>query len=251
MRVGKLVNILITFSMTGVGFQADWVEGGGLCLRSGPAVPLSTRRLHLVDEDLDTVLCGGYLAASPEAMKIIAWNCQGLGCPWIVRALRELVKLHNRLYFISETKSNARRYDLIKQQLNYFAVGVDSTGRGGGLLLWRKDVDFWVQSFSDHHIVTTIASEGDFNKILDLHDKQGVRRSALWQMQDFDNCLDECGLSDLGFMGYCFTWCNNRVQPATIRERLDRACGDRQWLLLFPNALLSDIVGPCRIMPCW
>ncbi|KAL0405296.1 UNVERIFIED_CONTAM: hypothetical protein Slati_3843500 [Sesamum latifolium] len=81
----------------------------------------------------------------------------GLGSPWRVRTLLELVRLHNPgLVFISQTKSNYRRYKAIKQRLNFFGLGVASRGRGGGLLLlWRKDVEVWVQSYSPHHIYAT------------------------------------------------------------------------------------------------
>ncbi|KAL0355322.1 UNVERIFIED_CONTAM: putative mitochondrial protein [Sesamum radiatum] len=52
---------------------------------------------------------------------------------------------------------NNRRGEMLKEKLNYFGVGCASNGRRGGLLLlWRKDVDVWIQSFSDHHIDATV-----------------------------------------------------------------------------------------------
>ncbi|KAL0401242.1 UNVERIFIED_CONTAM: hypothetical protein Slati_4154100 [Sesamum latifolium] len=76
-------------------------------------------------------------------MKILSWNCQGIGPPWTVRTLTELVKLHRpNLVFLSETKCKARRVDRIKNVVSYNGIGVDSVGKGGGLaLLWRKDID--------------------------------------------------------------------------------------------------------------
>ncbi|KAL0386045.1 UNVERIFIED_CONTAM: hypothetical protein Sradi_2998800 [Sesamum radiatum] len=90
-------------------------------------------------------------------MKILAWNCQGLGAPWTVRKLCELVRLHDPgLVLLSETKSNGRRGEMVKERLNYYGVGVRSKGNSRGLLLlWRKDVDVWIQSYSDHHINAT------------------------------------------------------------------------------------------------
>ncbi|KAL0411828.1 UNVERIFIED_CONTAM: hypothetical protein Slati_3772500 [Sesamum latifolium] len=107
---------------------------------------------------MHSITGGGCGAAPPLAMKILAWNCQGLGAPWTVRVLRELVRLHDPgLVFLSETKCNSRRGEMLKEKLNYFSVGVSSKGRSGGLLLlWRKDVDVWIQSFSDHHLDATI-----------------------------------------------------------------------------------------------
>ncbi|KAL0355426.1 UNVERIFIED_CONTAM: LINE-1 retrotransposable element O protein [Sesamum radiatum] len=84
----------------------------------------------------------------------------GLGSPWTVRTLKELIQLHKPgLVFLSETKCKARRCARVKELVNYYSVGVDSVGKGGGLiLLWRKDVEVWLQSFSSHHIDATVKS---------------------------------------------------------------------------------------------
>ncbi|KAL0421016.1 UNVERIFIED_CONTAM: hypothetical protein Slati_3124500 [Sesamum latifolium] len=93
-------------------------------------------------------------------MKILSWNCQGIGFPWTVRTLTELNKLHRSgLVFLSKTKCKARRVDRIKNLVNYNGIGVYSVGKGGGLLLlWRKDVEVWLQSSSVHHINATVRS---------------------------------------------------------------------------------------------
>ncbi|KAL0405661.1 UNVERIFIED_CONTAM: putative mitochondrial protein [Sesamum latifolium] len=82
----------------------------------------------------------------------------GTGAPWTVRSLMELIKVHSPgLVFLSETKCKSRRVEQLKEYLNYNGIGVDSCGKGGGLLLlWRKDIDVWIQSFSAHHIDTTV-----------------------------------------------------------------------------------------------
>ncbi|KAL0408323.1 UNVERIFIED_CONTAM: hypothetical protein Sradi_1766700 [Sesamum radiatum] len=98
-------------------------------------------------------------------MKLIVWNCQGLGALWLVQTLTEVVKLHRLgLVFISKTKCKGRRYDRLKEKFNYHRIGVDAIGRSGGLLLlWRKDVEVWLQSFSVNHIDATI-------KYVDCHE---------------------------------------------------------------------------------
>ncbi|KAL0300144.1 UNVERIFIED_CONTAM: Retrovirus-related Pol polyprotein from transposon RE1 [Sesamum calycinum] len=64
------------------------------------------------------------------------------------------------LGFLFETKCKARRCDRMKNLVNYNGVGVEPVGKGGGLLLlWRKDLDVWLQSFSSHHIDVTVKSE--------------------------------------------------------------------------------------------
>ncbi|KAL0378750.1 UNVERIFIED_CONTAM: hypothetical protein Sradi_3180500 [Sesamum radiatum] len=85
---------------------------------------------------------------------------RGVAVQRAVRCLKELIELHRPgLVFLSETKCKARRSERLKTTVNYNGLGVDSTGKGGGLLLlWRKDVDVWLQSFSAHHIDATVKS---------------------------------------------------------------------------------------------
>ncbi|KAL0360942.1 UNVERIFIED_CONTAM: hypothetical protein Sradi_3778700, partial [Sesamum radiatum] len=75
--------------------------------------------------------------------------------------LKELVHIHKPdLIFISETKCKAKRCDRIKEAVNYFGLGVDLVGKGGGLLLlWHKDINVWLQFFSNHHVDVTVKSK--------------------------------------------------------------------------------------------
>ncbi|KAL0394948.1 UNVERIFIED_CONTAM: hypothetical protein Slati_4461000 [Sesamum latifolium] len=50
-----------------------------------------------------------------------------------------------------------RRHEWLKGILNYFGIGIEDVGKSGGLmLLWRKDSDVWIQSFSNRHIDATV-----------------------------------------------------------------------------------------------
>lgn len=56
-------------------------------------------------------------------------------------------------------------------------------------------------------------------------------------MDRFREALEECGLSDLGFIGDPFTWRNNsHTCEHYIRDRLDRAIGGLE-------GEISDIQG--------
>ncbi|KAL0432495.1 UNVERIFIED_CONTAM: hypothetical protein Slati_2583800, partial [Sesamum latifolium] len=163
----------------------------------------------------------------------------------------------------------------------------------GLLLLWRKDVDVWLQSYSSHHFDVTIKSEecldrwrfrgfygypevgqrkedwsllrrlahhsvrpwictGDFNEILEQHEKQRALPRASWQMRDFRECLADCGLQDMGCEGDRFTWCNKREEPYTVRARLDRACSNAGGSDLFPLAFVSHLRCACSDhSPSW
>lgn len=85
---------------------------------------------------------------------------------------------------------------------------------------------------------------GDFNEILHEGEKQGGGSRAPRQMQGFNSALVECGLVDLGYEGFPFTWSNGREHPNTIRCRLDRVCADTRGLELFPSAHVTHLEYP-------
>ena len=64
---------------------------------------------------------------------------------------------------------------------------------------------------------------GDFNEITKLSEKLGRALRPEYQMQNFSDCLDVCGLKDLGYSGLPYTWCNRRFGGQMVRVRLDRA----------------------------
>ena len=55
-------------------------------------------------------------------------------------------------------------------------------------------------------------------------------------MEGFRECLSDCGLIDLGFVGQRFTWCNSRIREQRTLVRLDRIVANEDWLNLFPEA---------------
>ena len=52
---------------------------------------------------------------------------------------------------------------------------------------------------------------GDFNEITHPEEKQGWLDKDVNQIRAFKECLWQCGLLDLGFVGQSFTWCNERI----------------------------------------
>ena len=52
---------------------------------------------------------------------------------------------------------------------------------------------------------------GDFNEILNSDEKLGWLDRDARQMEGFRECLCNCGLIDMGFVGQWFTWCNGRI----------------------------------------
>ena len=95
-------------------------------------------------------------------MRVLGWNCQGLGNPRSVRALRSLMQQWDSDFvFLSETKLKKNSMDKKKGSVGFInGLVVPSHGRSGGLaLLWRKDISVDVQSYSNRHI-DAIVTEG-------------------------------------------------------------------------------------------
>lgn len=85
------------------------------------------------------------------------------------------------------------------------------------------------------------ACMGDFNEITKLGEKSGGAITLEIQMQNFRDCLDVCGLKDLGFPGLTFTWCNKRFNGQVVWVRLDKALATPDWLLKFPTTRLHHL----------
>ena len=71
-------------------------------------------------------------------------------------------------------------------------------------LLWNNLV-----SISNLHRLPWLMV-GDFNELLSCHDKLGGNSLNSRRVQLFKDCLDSCGMLDLGFNGPRFTWVNKR-----------------------------------------
>ncbi|KAL0370676.1 UNVERIFIED_CONTAM: putative mitochondrial protein [Sesamum angustifolium] len=56
---------------------------------------------------------------------------------------------------------------------------------------------------------------GDFNVILLDLEKDGALPTRQWQLRAFREALIDCDLHDLSFLGFPFTWANNREYPHT------------------------------------
>ncbi|KAK4253942.1 hypothetical protein QN277_009385 [Acacia crassicarpa] len=82
---------------------------------------------------------------------------------------------------------------------------------------------------------------GDYNDILSQEEKYRGNPRPWRRIRNFRCLLADCDLFDLGFHGYKFTWCNNRDEPDTIKERLDRALGNLLLKETFPNIQVFNI----------
>ena len=92
-------------------------------------------------------------------MIVLCLNCQGLGEAQAVKDLCALLRRYSpRLVFLSETKRSRLEMESILPRLGDFrGAFVDARGRSGGLaLLWAKNLELTVESYSLHHIDFTL-----------------------------------------------------------------------------------------------
>ena len=88
-------------------------------------------------------------------MKIVAWNCRGLGNRPAVRGLLGMQKSEGAdILFLSETKLDERRMQKFRWMLGLPNMIVkDCEGKGGGIaVLWRRGVDVSLRHLSKYYI---------------------------------------------------------------------------------------------------
>jgi len=79
-----------------------------------------------------------------EKMKLIAWNCRGLGNSLAIRSLLNLQKEEDpNILFLSETKMDEKRIEGLRWKLGLMNLVVkDCKGKSGGLaIFWRKEIN--------------------------------------------------------------------------------------------------------------
>lgn len=80
---------------------------------------------------------------------------------------------------------------------------------------------------------------GDYNDLMFDSEKRGGRNHPQALLQGFSDTVANCGLMDLGYERECFTWERCRGTDLWIQERLDRGLATRDWMELFPNAVVK------------
>ncbi|XP_042942789.1 uncharacterized protein LOC122276973 [Carya illinoinensis] len=90
----------------------------------------------------------------------------------------------------------------------------------------------------------------DFNEILNLSEKLGGRVRPASQMRGFRDALDYCQLHSIPAVGPLYTWSNFQEGPALVHERLDRFINNMDWLDLFPNCQVSNLLTPVSDHTC-
>lgn len=74
----------------------------------------------------------------PTTMSTLSWNCRGLGNPYTVQVLLDLVQMKKpMLVFLMETMIDTHKIKSIRAKMNYEGLfTVAGPGHGGGLTLF-------------------------------------------------------------------------------------------------------------------
>lgn len=70
---------------------------------------------------------------------------------------------------------------------------------------------------------------GDINEILCNSEKQSGSPRYWDIMARFQEALVDCGLRDIGYIGYKYTWSNRREKSNLVKARLDRFLTSYDW----------------------
>lgn len=83
---------------------------------------------------------------------------------------------------------------------------------------------------------------GDFNEILFQKEQLGGNPRSVLQMDGFRDCLTDCGLADVGFSEYAYTWDNKCDGVENIQVRLDQATCNDEFIRMFSETAVEHIL---------
>lgn len=112
----------------------------------------------------------------------------------------------------------------------YFSVVYASPNVGLREQVWRELRDF----SSSHHGPWCLA--GDFNSTLSAQEREGGAEINYEACNAFRECLEDCGLIDMGYAGSPFTW-----SWGQLKQRLDRVLCNSAWNYSFPSSSVTHV----------
>ncbi|XP_050212592.1 uncharacterized protein LOC126664301 [Mercurialis annua] len=93
-------------------------------------------------------------------MKLMCWNCQGLGSALTVKNLKMLCRSNSPdVVFLMETKNSISKIKKVFAYCEFSNVmAIDPIGKSGGLcLVWKDELDLQIQHTSNNFIICTIS----------------------------------------------------------------------------------------------
>ncbi|XP_074347205.1 uncharacterized protein LOC141686039 [Apium graveolens] len=120
-------------------------------------------------------------------MSTISWNCRGLGTPWAVQFLKEIVLQKKPSFiFLCEILCKKDKVESIGNLLGFEGmVTVESQGHSGGVaFLWRNKEEASLRSLSKNHIDLDITIQGwQRFRLTGLYgEPDRAKRKKTWQL---------------------------------------------------------------------
>lgn len=120
-------------------------------------------------------------------MKLIAWNCQGLGNRPTLRGLLDLQKKEDPdILFLCETGLDRRRMEKFRDLLGLHNMEVrNNDGKSGGLaLLWRRGINVMVRWMGRMHIDAIVEEEDGFKwRLTGIYEESHMERKVeTWRL---------------------------------------------------------------------
>lgn len=138
-------------------------------------------------------------------MSVLSWNCHGLGSPWAVQFLNELVfQKKPSIIFLYETLCKKDRVEGVQKHLGFEGMlAVDCQGQGGELaILWKTKNEVTINSYSINHIdaVVSILGWRSFRLTGLYGEPNKTRIRSTWDLirhLAMDNNLPWCLIGDM------------------------------------------------------
>ncbi|KAK1661452.1 hypothetical protein QYE76_049611 [Lolium multiflorum] len=83
---------------------------------------------------------------------------------------------------------------------------------------------------------------GDFNEVLTHDEHYGLSERSDAHMLLFRECLEDCGLVDLGYTCPKYTWTNKQDADSNVRVRLDRAVANGAFTAMFDDCRVENVI---------
>ncbi|XP_060210957.1 uncharacterized protein LOC132637971 [Lycium barbarum] len=137
-------------------------------------------------------------------------------CFWRDNGIVTTIKNHDQLITMKIQENTS--------SLDFYVTAVYAKCKAAERLeLWSSLEDL------NNYITSPWCIGGDFNIILYPEEKLGGRPHRNSKSFAFTECMDSCGMANLGYIGSKYTWCNNRRPCKRIWKRLDRIFINDLW----------------------